>query len=301
MNSEVAASRLTPVSAVVVLYYSRHLVEGLVKNLRSTIPGLDEIVLVDNSREGLSDFVTNEVRLVEPAENLGYGSGVNAGVLAAKNEFILVVNPDVRVRSWGVEAALFLDKLFLLSGLPREWPEGIRTFPTLSGDFLRLALQNLAKPFGFLDKQAPKILFDNTQEFTEVDWVSGGMFLTNKKTLSAIGGFDEKYFLFYEELDLCQRAKRAGADVLITKGIDFDLNIGTSSAIDVSELKCRSEVRSAKRYHSSYSGYFRTVIVFATLKIYCAALLVGLKLAIVISSSKKIKAKYKQYYYYFCS
>lgn len=286
------------ITAIVILYYSKHLVKKLLENITEKIYGLDEIILVDNSMQDLTEYENSRVKTIHPPKNIGYGAAINLGVGIAKNENILILNPDVLIEKFDENCIELLTHKVIISGKPIEWTSA-RCFPTVTFDFLRFSLLNLARPFKWVKLLSSKTDLRDLDKPVFVDWISGALILTNKKTFREVGGFDEKYFLFYEEVDLCKRAELMGIPRYITPDIQFRLNQGTASLIDVSAIKYTSEICSAKRYHKQYSGKIQTCCMFFILKIYsfciwkiCSFFNIFLKNN---KFSKKI-AQYKNYY-----
>ena len=193
------------ITVIVVLYRSKHLIGRLMVNIEKNIVGVDQILLVDNSDEDLSEFESSTVSVLRPGSNIGYGAAINYGIKHASNELIVALNPDVIIESWEFCLNDLVDCHFIASGKPREW-DRIRLFPKLSYDFFRLSLQNLAAPFGFINRLSGSIAIDKLEGAIPVEWISGALVITNKATMRILDGFDEEFFLFYEEVDLCKRA-----------------------------------------------------------------------------------------------
>jgi len=282
------------ISAIIVLYHSKHLVEKIVDNIISKITGLNEIILIDNSNEDLSEFDNNLVKVIHSQKNIGYGAAINLGVRAAKNNIIVALNPDIEITNWELPAELTEESLMLISGKPHEW-SSIRKFPTLTYDILRLSLKNLSRPFRMVEKISGNLCLENLIQPAKVDWISGSLIITSKRTMFELGGFDEKYFLFYEELDLCRRAWIKNIPCFIAPGIQFHLNQGNSSVKDVSNIKYDSEIRSARRYHTKYSGKILTFIYFSVFKAYCYFISKFLKIVSIFVHHPKIMNKIQQY------
>jgi GT2 family glycosyltransferase len=80
-------------SIIVILYHSRDLIHSLLKNIDDVIVNYDEILLVDNSDEDLSEFVSGKVGAIHTGKNIGYGAAINFGVKNAKNDNLIIINP----------------------------------------------------------------------------------------------------------------------------------------------------------------------------------------------------------------
>lgn len=286
-----------PITAIVVLYYSKHLIQKLVENITEKITELDEIILIDNSNEDLSEFENDILKVIHPVNNIGYGAAINIGIKIAKNDIVVAMNPDIEITKWELPPDIISNTNILASGIPNEWIS-IRKFPSLTYDILRLSLINLAKPFRLVNALYGFTSLDNIKKNIPVDWISGALIITNKNTMNQLGGFDEEYFLFFEEVDLCKRAELLGIPRHILHTVYFNLNHGTSSSIDVKEIKITSEFQSAKRYHSKFSGRILTTIMFSIFKLYCFAIATCMTVLSVIMSNTKLANKAKQFEIY---
>ncbi len=212
--------------AVVVNYNAGAALADCVASLQSC--GVGQIVVVDNgSVDGsLSALAAagRAVRIERAETNLGYGRALNRGVALISAPFVLVVNPDVVLEADAVEVLasqlasqadvavagpLIRDR----RGLP--YPSA-RTFPSFSMGAGH-ALAGLFWPNNRWTKRyrgsvAPGVGADGAAR--EVDWVSGACALVRREAFDSVGGFDEGYFMYVEDLDLCWRLRRAGWRVL---------------------------------------------------------------------------------------
>jgi N-acetylglucosaminyl-diphospho-decaprenol L-rhamnosyltransferase len=206
------------VAGVVVNYRSREHTLACVAALRAQ--GIDEIVVVDNASDG---GMGAALRRADPAAlflplgtNLGYGAANNRGVACTSAPFVVVSNPDA-LPGAGVVAtladALASDPSLGVVG-PRivnsdgtRYPSA-RAFPSLLDSlghgFVGLFTQ--ANPFSRRYLQADV----DPAEARTVDWVSGAWFMARRTAWDAVGGFDEAFFMFMEDVDLCWRMGRAG-------------------------------------------------------------------------------------------
>ncbi|HVE47522.1 MAG TPA: glycosyltransferase family 2 protein [Acidimicrobiales bacterium] len=227
------------VSAVVVNYNAReHLLE-CVRSLRTE--GVSDIVVVDN---GSTDGSEEALRRVEPdtvwlpsGSNLGYGSGANRGAAKASGDLLLVCNADVVVEPGSVKAlagTMEADEGLAIVGPRIEDTAGEvypspRTFPDL-GVALGHAFLGLVSPANRFTRRYRMLDWDHGPS-SSVDWVSGACFLVRRTAWESLGGFDEAYFMYVEDVDLCWRAARAGwrvgfepaARVLHVQGVSTDL------------------------------------------------------------------------------
>jgi len=216
------------IGAVVVDHDAGGLLEACVRSLLDE--GAAPVVVVENGAPrsvatALHDLLASEpappVHIVRPGQNLGFGAGVNRGLAALAGpavppEWVLVSNPDLVVHAGALSAlrtALETHPTWALVG-PRIFTESgevypsVRSFPSFT-DAAGHALLALYKPENpFTRRYNP-----GTPEgglMTGAEWVSGSCFLGRRSALEELGGFDESYFMYNEDMDLCWRAHHAG-------------------------------------------------------------------------------------------
>ncbi|HVM67725.1 MAG TPA: glycosyltransferase family 2 protein [Acidimicrobiales bacterium] len=207
---------MTEVAAVVVNYKTAALTVGCVASLRAD--GVDEVVVVDS---GSGDDCRERLAAADPAamfvpfgRNIGYGPAANAGVRRTGAPVVIVANPDLVVRAGtapALAAALASDPRLGVVGPRIDRPDGTRypsarAFPSL--------LDALGHGFaGLVTTDNPwsrRYLRTGAEEAGPSDWVSGAFFAARREAWDAVGGFDEGYFMFMEDVDLCWRLRRAG-------------------------------------------------------------------------------------------
>ncbi len=206
------------VAAVVVDYDAGDLLGACVRSLLDD--GVLQVVVVENgdpssARRALGGLAA---ALVVTGRNLGYGAGANRGIAASGDtEYVLVCNPDLRVHPGAVErlaAALDSHPDWAIVGPRIVDPRGeeyssVRRFPSMA-DAAGHALLALVKPDNRFSRRYRDRVGD---EARAVDWVSGACFVARRAALEDLGGFDETYFMFAEDIDLCWRANQAGWSV----------------------------------------------------------------------------------------
>ena len=211
-------------SVVLVNYRSR---EPLLECLRALhadarAAGLAlEIAVVDNdSRDGTPAalaFAFPETRVIVNPENVGYARAVNQGLSATAASFALVMNPDCEVRPGTLRA--LLDHL---AARPRAGIAGPRILnPDGSLEFSARAFPDhltfLFNRYSLLTRLFPHNPFSRRYLLTdwdhasvrEVDWVSGACMMVRREAVSEVGGMDEAFFMFNEDVDWCRRMKQA--------------------------------------------------------------------------------------------
>ncbi len=203
------------VSTVVVTYNALPWVEQALESVRGT-----ELIVVDHgSTDGTLALVGGrfpEATVIEQA-NLGFGAGNNAGMRVASGRWYLLLNSDAWLQPGALEALIAFAEEHPDAAVvgPRLLnPDGtlqrsVRGFPTL----WRIATEYL-----FLRKLAPRSRalnafyaggFDHDGP-READFLMGSVLLVRREAVEAVGGFDERYFMFSEETDWCYRFRQAG-------------------------------------------------------------------------------------------
>jgi N-acetylglucosaminyl-diphospho-decaprenol L-rhamnosyltransferase len=209
------------VSAVVVNYNARDHLLACVRSLRAE--GIADVVVADNaSADGSVEALAAAdpaCRMLGTGGNLGYGRAANRGAAATSGDHLLVMNSDAVLAPGALDAmgsALERDERVAIVGPRIERPDGTlypsaRTFPSLV-DAMGHAFLGLVAPRNRFTRRYRMLDWDHAR-FSTVDWVSGSCFLTRRSTWNELGGFDESYFMYAEDVDLCWRARRAGWEV----------------------------------------------------------------------------------------
>lgn len=206
------------VSAVVVNYNAAGHLADCVRSLR--VDGADEIVVVDNaSTDGSRDAVAHadpSARWIDTGRNLGFGRAANRGVVAATHDVVAVMNPDAVVEPGAIKAlvdVLDRDPAVAVVG-PRvenpggTWYPSARAFPSL-GDALGHAFLHYLSPDNRYSRRYKLLDWDH-DSVRDVDWVSGTFMLVRRSAFESVGGFDESFFMYVEDVDLCWRLHAAG-------------------------------------------------------------------------------------------
>jgi N-acetylglucosaminyl-diphospho-decaprenol L-rhamnosyltransferase len=230
----------TGVAAVVVNYEAGPLLAHCVETLRAE--RVAELVVVDNgSRDGSVDEVRRrwpEVEVLTPGTNLGYGAAANRGAAATTSSAVLVCNADLAIAPGAVgelAATLDADRSLGIVGPLIRTPEGdrypsARQFPSLI-DAAGHALLGMFRPTNrFTRSYQREDLAPSAGSATAVDWVSGACLLARRSAFEEVGGFDEAYFMYAEDVDLCWRIGRAGWRVSYVPAAEVTHQQGVSTA-----------------------------------------------------------------------
>ena len=189
--------------------------------------GLDyEVIIVDNNSADDSLHMINtcflsrskKIRVIKAEENLGFARANNLGIKIATGRNILFLNPDTKLRNNAIkQLSDYLDahtKVGAAAGnlFTPEGGEQFSYWPLLPG--ARFEWNELTSNI-FLDwKEHGSLCFNRTGQAKEVGYVIGADMMVRHQVIDEVGTFDEDFFLFYEETELCYRIKRAGYKIM---------------------------------------------------------------------------------------
>ncbi|HET8743487.1 MAG TPA: glycosyltransferase family 2 protein [Gaiella sp.] len=251
---------MTPLSVdvVVVAYNSRDCLRACVERLAGA-PGVS-VVVVDNACPERSYEVVEDlsgVRVIHMPTNGGFARGCNAGWRAGSSEHVLLLNPDsqLEVRELAVLASeLDDDPLVGIVG-PRTLDadggvsHSIRRFPSLRSTYAQALFLHRALPNA---RWVDEVVRDAEayERRSVVDWLSGACLLVRRSALEAIGGLDEGFLFYSEDVDLCRRVTRqTGLAVLYSPDATCVHDGGRSSPrAQLLPMLAASRLRYARRY-----------------------------------------------------
>jgi len=222
------------VTVVIVTYQSRHTIRQALTSIGPAVSnGFARCTVVDNaSKDGTGEYVSSEfpwVNLICSAENLGFGRGCNLGCRDADTPYVMFLNPD---------ASIDLDSLKRLVKFMDDHPgagiAGPATFDTTANAFQSvgtlltpagLVRISLGLPGGYQERRS---LRSGEPPF-QTNWVCGSSMLVRTSVFRHVGGFDSRYFLYFEETDLCIQVRAANYEIWAV-GDATAHHIGASSA-----------------------------------------------------------------------
>ncbi|MDQ5902192.1 MAG: hypothetical protein QG606_408 [Patescibacteria group bacterium] len=214
---------------------------------------LDGEILVVNNDQAESALLgkmfqgVRAVRILETGRNTGFSCACNFGASVARGEVLVFLNPDVRLNSSSLNAWLkdslestkvIIAPILLQHGVEEPWSNGWIVSPW------SILLQNIfpfSKGWSFLAHKS-------------LGWVSGAAFAIKKADFDFLGGFDEAYFLYYEDVDLCRRAKKEGFIIRKNQQVCFS-HRGGGSHDKGKEKQKQAYFDSQDRYIRKHYGF----------------------------------------------
>ncbi len=250
-------------SICIVSYNVKSYLRACLQSLYDHSDGLKlEVLVCDNaSQDGSVDMIRkefSEVLLFPMNTNLGFAAGMNVTLREAKGDYILLLNPDselcegslqnmIRFLKENPRCGIVGPKLLNEDGSTQK---GIRQFPT---PLTSLARNTFLKKIPFFKN---RIDFYSMRHFdlelpSLVDQVSGAAMLFSRQTFEKIGFLDERFFIFFEEVDYCKRAKEFGIEVRYFPKAEV-LHHGGKSRKSVNTFAMITRLQSEMKYHKKH-------------------------------------------------
>ncbi len=288
-------------SIIVVSFNTKKLLEECLTSIyRHTKMRSFEVIVVDNaSKDGSPQMIQKlfpKATLIQNKNNLGFGRANNQAAKLAKGKNLLFLNSDTKLTEDSIsminnrlnkrsDIAIIGCRLKNNDGSTQQ---SAGHFPTLPRIFLWALflddlpiLRDLLKPYQISNKKFYK-------KEHEVDWITGAFFMIKKKVFKKLNGFDKKFFMYVEELDLCFRAKKEGFLVLYTPQTSI---IHHKSASSVPSEAILGEIKALTYFFRKFKKSWQQPLLKLLLKTACLCriLLFG-----IIMRNKKTKKTYEK-------
>lgn len=211
------------VSIIIVNYNVKYFLEQCLFSVKKATASFEaEIIVVDNaSTDGSMEYLLTkfpEVHFIDNPDNRGFSKACNQGLHIATGRYILFLNPDTILSEDSIsKCVLFFEShpeagacgVRMIDGTGHFLPESKRAFPSLSTSFYKLSGLSAMFPRSprFSRYYLPNI---SERQNKEVDVLSGAFMMVRKKILEDTGGFDERFFMYAEDIDLSYRIQQSG-------------------------------------------------------------------------------------------
>jgi len=259
-SSSVSATADDLLGVILVNYRTPDLtVRSLDSILRQGIATIEHIVVIDNnSRDGSVDRIRKsfpKLKIVASDRNGGFGAGVNLGLRGRREQYLLVLNPDTYFENNSVlkvVSYMMQHPDAGLVGLDLVDNDGSRQF---SARRFYSFLDVISRRIGVLgkllrdrmDRHLMKDAWQAGKPF-DAEWIMGTGFVVNRNLIMALGGMDETYFLYMEDVDLCARVWNAGFRVKCIPGARLVHDHQRSSASNPFNCAARQHIVSLLRF-----------------------------------------------------
>jgi GT2 family glycosyltransferase len=235
------------ISFIIVNHKSEQLLKRCIESIfeHAPLPSY-EIIVVNNDNSSLVNPFDNNpcIKIINASENRGFASACNLGAKEATGEVLFFLNADTEFLTSNVECVvqklndpmigIVAPKLILPNGKSQSWSVGydITLWDTIKNNFGCIKSRHLWE----------------TAATTDVDWVSGAAFAISKKFFTECNGFDEKFFMYFEDVDLCKRVRRLNKKIMLLPELRV-LHIGGQSQSSTQKQKFY--------YYESQDYYFK--------------------------------------------
>lgn len=243
------------VRAVVVTYFPGDHLGLCLDSLESASTSPISVVVADNgSTDGAPEAAARRpgVTLLRTGGNLGYGGAANLGAAGAQEDWLLVANPDLDFTPGSLDALLAATARWPRAGVlgPAIHTEDGMLYP--SSRLLPSLGRGIGHAlFGWIWPTNPWTAAYRREKGAPAEgttgWLSGACLLLRRETFEQVGGFDTRYFMYFEDLDLCERIGKAGWDVVYVPS-SVVVHEGGHSTSKHSAAMARAHHVSAYRY-----------------------------------------------------
>jgi len=250
----------------IVNWNTTDLLRLCLRSIFANPPGAElEAIVVDNASSDFDEAAIREefpqVRVVANKSNTGYAHGNNQAIELSTGDYVLLLNPDTEVRPGALQGLIdFMESHpnAAAAGGRLVRPDGgvdqcCRGFPTpiaLASEYLGLSrLFPRSRVFG-----AYRMTFFGFDRAAEVDQVMGSLMIISRKALETIGGFDEEFPIFFNEVDWCFRAKQAGWKIYFTPDAEITHIGGQSTKQVKTQMRVESQRSLRRFYEKHYKG-----------------------------------------------
>ncbi len=200
-------------SVIIVNYNGLAFLKNCIESINQCLEGISfEIIFIDNnSTDESCNFICKNypnINLIRSTENLGFGKGNNEAIKKAKGEFLLLLNNDT---------VLIDNFLPVLNTLQQDKSIGVIAINMLDGNkkYIQAAgnfpnPKNMFRLKNLLDKGIEFKTGNFSHNIYDVDWLAGSFMMIPRKLYIKIGGFDEDYFMYVEDVDFCKKIANHG-------------------------------------------------------------------------------------------
>ena len=251
-------------SIIIVSYNTSDVLEACLDSVFQSKELNFEVVVIDNnsSDDSVEMIRKNfkDVVLIQNSQNLGFAKAVNQGLKKANGDFYLLLNPDTKVKNGAINKLIDFAKLQRNFGAVGG--KLINTDDTVQASCYNLpSIMNAIAEYWFSKEGSYEKFIPDSQEPVEVEAIVGAAMLMPRFAIEKVGLFNERYFMYFEDLDWCRRAKRLGLKIFWHPEAQF-IHLHGWSASKVSQLSLDRLRESSKIYNGLLKYFFLSSIIF---------------------------------------
>ena len=243
-------------SIVIVNFNTKKLTSECIESIKKSDTAASyEIIVVDNgSTDGSIEVLDKfkDIKFIKNKENLGYSNANNVGIKNASGKYVLLLNSDTIVRKGSLDKLLNFARSKKDAGVVGARllndngtiQKSVSNFPTV---------WRAIKEYWLGEKGSSGLFAPKANSPIKVDSVVGAAFLITPEALKKVGLLNEKYFMYFEDLDYCRKVKKAGLAVYYLPGAEITHHLGASGTkIIESDNQWRRLIPSSKIYHGKF-------------------------------------------------
>jgi GT2 family glycosyltransferase len=203
------------ISFIIVNYNSEAFLKKCLKSLHANVKGISfEIIIINNDKKTLNQndlSIDSSIKIINSGKNNGFAKACNVGAQVANGKFLFFLNPDTEFIEFDAKSLIKIfekqtvgiigPKLLTADKKPQPWSTG---YATSLADIIK-------NNFGYIKSKAA---WENEKQI-EVDWVSGAALIMPRLLFSEVDGFDEGFFMYFEDMDLCSKIKSHGQKIIM--------------------------------------------------------------------------------------
>jgi GT2 family glycosyltransferase len=259
------------VSVVVVSFNTSADLLSCAESLEREVALPYELIVVDNaSADGSAGALQSAyptAQIVRNTENAGFGRACNQGIRLSRGPYVLLLNSDATVRPGAVEtlAGLLDAQPGVGAAGPRTLNEDGTVQPSFGPDLTLWAewrQRRLVEGVRRRERRALRRITVAASREHEPEWLSGSCLIARRSALESVGLFDEAFFLYEEDADLCRRLRKAGWRIVFTPSAEVVHRQGRSTASDPRRARIEYQ-RSHLRYYQKHNGVVQVLALRA--------------------------------------
>ena len=245
---------------IIVAYKTKNELESCLDSIYQNTKDINfEIAVIDNNSQDSTTKMIEEnypkVILVKNKQNLGFAKAVNQGLKIAKGDYYFLLNPDTEITKNALK--ILLDFAKNQSELGAVGPKLLNPDRSAQASCYNLpSIRNAIFEYWFGNKGAYEKYLPRCDKPVEVEAIVGAAMLIPKKAVNKVGLFDERYFMYFEDLDWCRRARRQSLKIYWHPAVEIIHSHGVSAS--------RERTTSIERLQESsrlYNGFFKNVLL----------------------------------------
>ncbi|EKD46680.1 MAG: B-glycosyltransferase, glycosyltransferase family 2 protein [uncultured bacterium] len=235
------------ISVIILNYKSERYLDDCIESIRRHASDVEyEIIIVNNDADPLKNIWSEQnIQIINNTTNEGFSSACNKGAKIANGKALFFLNPDTEIKTGNISELLsafensavgiVAPQLILTDGKVQPWSAGheVTLWDTIRNNFGYVRSEELW----------------NATTPTRVDWVSGAGLIIEKSLFKSINGFDENFFMYFEDVDLCKKVSLLEKKVLLMPSVKI-LHFGGQSFLN-------DERKQKRLYYDSQDYYFK--------------------------------------------